>query len=103
MCERCGNASAHHALPDALPDALVGRRSIFRLAAGAAAGFALAPSAFAANDKTPPQPGNVVTPDAALHRLMEGNTRYVKGDARRHDFSHEREALSKGQNPFAAV
>ncbi len=34
---------------------------------------------------------------------MEGNARYVKGESRRHDFRHEREALSKGQNPFAAV
>ena len=34
---------------------------------------------------------------------MEGNDRYVKGASRQHDFRHEREALSKGQNPFAAV
>jgi carbonic anhydrase len=86
----------------------IGRRDIFKLAAGAAAslsafGLSAAPPAFAAPPTAPPKPGNVVTPDAALHRLMEGNARYVKGDARRHDFSHEREALSKGQNPFAAV
>ncbi|MFZ0777375.1 MAG: carbonic anhydrase [Xanthobacteraceae bacterium] len=63
----------------------------------------MAPAAFAAPPKAPPKPENVISPDAALHRLMEGNTRYVKGEARRHDFRHEREALSKGQNPFAAV
>ncbi|MGB6321212.1 MAG: carbonic anhydrase [Xanthobacteraceae bacterium] len=63
----------------------------------------MAPAAFAAPPKAPPKPENVIPPDAALHRLMEGNTRYVKGEARRHDFRHEREALSKGQNPFAAV
>jgi carbonic anhydrase len=95
MCERCTNtAVAHLRVP---------RRSIFKLAAGAAAGLAMAPRAFAAPPKTPPKPENVISPDAALHRLMEGNTRYVKGDTRRHDFRHEREALSKGQNPFAAV
>jgi carbonic anhydrase len=43
------------------------------------------------------------TPDAALARLMKGNVRYVKGYSRNHDFAHEREALSAGQNPFAAV
>jgi carbonic anhydrase len=100
MCERCAGAAARH-----LP---IARRSIFKLAASAAAslaaaGLAAAPQAFAAPPKTPPKPENVVSPDAALHRLMEGNARYVKGDARRHDFRHEREALSKGQNPFAAI
>ena len=34
---------------------------------------------------------------------MHGNARYVEGVSRRHDFKHEREALSAGQNPFAAV
>jgi carbonic anhydrase len=34
---------------------------------------------------------------------MKGNGRYVQGVSRRHDFLHEREALSTGQNPFAAV
>ncbi len=95
MCERCANIAAQHLR--------VPRRSIFKLAAGAAAGLAMAPRAFAAPPKTPPKPENVISPDAALHRLREGNERYVKGETRRHDFRHEREALSKGQNPFAAV
>ena len=34
---------------------------------------------------------------------MAGNRRYVDGVSRRHDFKHEREALSAGQNPFAAI
>jgi carbonic anhydrase len=34
---------------------------------------------------------------------MKGNARYVEGVSRRHDFKHEREPLSRGQNPFAAV
>jgi carbonic anhydrase len=34
---------------------------------------------------------------------MKGNVRYIDGVSRRHDFKHEREALSAGQNPFAAV
>jgi carbonic anhydrase len=95
MCERCADAAARHLhMP---------RREIFKLAACAVAGLAVAPRAFAAPPKTPPKPENVVSPDAALHRLMEGNARYVRGDTKRHDFRSEREALSKGQNPFAAV
>jgi carbonic anhydrase len=34
---------------------------------------------------------------------MAGNKRYVQGVARRHDFKHEREPLTRGQNPFAAI
>jgi carbonic anhydrase len=96
MCELCANAAAQH-------HPYVARRNILKLAAGAAASLAIAPRAFAAPPKAPPKPGNVISPDAALHRLMEGNARYVEGVSRRHDFRHEREALSKGQNPFAAV
>ena len=63
----------------------------------------LADTASAKEKKTPPKPQNVLSPDAALKRLMEGNARYVDGTSRRHDFRHEREALVGGQNPFAAV
>jgi carbonic anhydrase len=92
MCERCGAA--------VLP---VTRRGIFGLAASAAAGFVIAPRALAAPAAAPPKPENVLSPEAALERLMKGNARYVDGVSRRHDFKHEREALSQGQNPFAAV
>ena len=34
---------------------------------------------------------------------MKGNVRYIRGTTLRHDFAHEREALSAGQNPFAAI
>ncbi|HUI11894.1 MAG TPA: carbonic anhydrase [Xanthobacteraceae bacterium] len=98
MCERCAAIATQ--------PARLARRSIFKLAAGAAAaaaGLTAGPQAFAAKHKAPPKPENVISPDAALHRLMEGNARYVRGETRRHDFHHEREALSKGQNPFAAV
>jgi carbonic anhydrase len=53
--------------------------------------------------KSPPKPQNVLSPDAALHRLMKGNARYVEGVTVRHDFRHEREALAGGQNPYAAI
>ena len=95
MCERCIDA--------AIARTRLHRRSILQLAAAAGAAFAAAPRALAAGPKTPPKPENVISPDAALHRLMQGNARYVEGVSRRHDFRHEREALSKGQNPFAAI
>jgi carbonic anhydrase len=53
--------------------------------------------------KAPPKPQNVLSPDAALERLLKGNNRYVEGVALRHDFKHERGALAGGQNPYAAV
>ncbi len=63
----------------------------------------LARPALAKDSKPPPKPDNVISPEASLKRLMEGNARYVDGVARRHDFKHEREALSGGQNPYAAI
>ena len=79
--------------------AKIGRRNVFKLAAGAALGLTMAPRAFAA----PPKPENVLSPDAALHRLKQGNDRYVEGVALRHDFRHEREPLTSRllKNPFA--
>jgi carbonic anhydrase len=53
--------------------------------------------------KKPPKLQNVLSPDAALERLLKGNERYVGGVSLRHDFKHEREALAGGQNPYAAV
>jgi carbonic anhydrase len=94
MCELCRQEINH---------APLARRHVLKFGAAAAAGLALAPRAEAANPKAPPKPGNVLSPDAALKRLIEGNARYIDGVSRRHDFKHEREVLSGGQNPFAAV
>jgi carbonic anhydrase len=79
------------------------RRRFLTLAGGLAAGLALATPAFAKETKSPPKPQNEISPDAALKRLMKGNERYVEGVSRRHDFSHEREALAGGQNPYASI
>jgi carbonic anhydrase len=57
----------------------------------------------AAEKGASPKPQNVISPDAALDRLMKGNHRYVRGTMRRHDFSAERAALAGGQNPFAGI
>jgi carbonic anhydrase len=78
------------------------RRSLI-LGAAATVGLALGNAAGAKENKTPPKPQNVLSPDAALERLLKGNARYVEGVSLRHDFKHEREALVGGQNPFAAI
>jgi carbonic anhydrase len=81
----------------------IARRGLLQFAAVAAAGLAITPHALAAPIKAPPKPANVLPPDAAFDRLMKGNARYVEGVSMRHDFRHEREALSQGQNPYAAI
>jgi carbonic anhydrase len=100
MCELCRNAM--------MANKQAGRRQFLTLAAAAAAaagaaGLMFAPAAFAADNARPPKPQNVLSPGAALDRLLRGNARYVEGVGRRHDFKHEREALATGQNPFAGV
>ena len=96
MCEICSRENlAHQAQPS--------RRGLLRFFGAAAAGLALAGPASAKEDKKPPKPQNVVSPDASLNLLMEGNERYVEGDSRRHDFKREREALVGGQNPYAGI
>ena len=83
------------------------RRNFLRSVGVAAAGLALAPSAFAKDTnketKASPKPQNDISPDEALRRLMKGNARYVEGVSRRHDFKSEREALVGGQNPYAGI
>jgi carbonic anhydrase len=93
MCRHCDYSTAMHATP--LP-----RRSFLKFAGAAAAGLVMPRNSFA--QKAPPKPENIVSPDGALDLLMKGNGRYVEGVSRRHDFKHEREALTKGQNPYAA-
>ena len=88
--------------------AMAERRTVLKLTAAVIAGIALLPDVLAKDAKAqgakaPPKPGNVLSPDAALDRLMKGNARYVEGVSKRHDFSHEREPLRTGQNPFAGV
>ena len=97
MCHLCDNNNNNTA-----ERRQTSRRSFLRYA-GVAAGLALAPPAFAKDAKPPPKPQNVISPAAALDRLMKGNKRYIDGVARRHDFIHEREALAGGQNPFASI
>ena len=94
MCEVCGQNVIHRFGPS--------RRSLLA-GASSAMGLLLANAAGAKEKKPPPKPQNIISPDASLERLLKGNARYVEGVSRRHDFKHEREALAKGQNPYAAI
>jgi carbonic anhydrase len=92
MCEICENISRER----------VTRRSTLTMTASAVAATLIGRPA-SAKDKARPKPHNVISADAALDRLTKGNGRYIRGTTLRHDFAHEREALSGGQNPFAAI
>jgi len=105
MCQACGYSDVVHA-------STMRRRAFVFGAATAGALTALAsahakdgdsPKEEAKQSSPPPRPENVMTPDDALARLMEGNRRYQQGVSRRHDFIAEREALVGGQNPYAAI
>lgn len=80
----------------------IDRRTALAFGLGAAATLA-APFGARAEEPTVPRPQNVISPEAALKRLMAGNERYIQGVAKRHDFVAERQALVGGQNPFAGV
>ena len=95
MCQSCGCLTASHAAP-------ASRRHFLRFAGTAVASVALTSSSFAAK-APPPKAANILTPDAAFSRLMRGNGRYVAGLTKRHDFKSERETLTTGQNPYAAI
>ena len=93
MCRRCENFAADQVTAS--------RRYFLKFAGAAAAGLALPSSGFA--QKAPPKPENIASPDGALKLLMNGNRRYVEGVSKRHDFKHEREPLTQGQNPYAGI
>jgi carbonic anhydrase len=97
MCEMCRQESHHLPAPS--------RRRLFLLAASSIGLFLMgtADAKEKEKEKNPPKPQNVLSPDASLKRLLEGNERYVEGVSKRHDFRHEREALAGGQNPYAGI
>jgi len=96
MCKICGFEGATHL-------ARPSRRRVLGSLGAVAAGFAMGGPAPAKELKAPPKPQNVVTPAGALELLVKGNARYVDGLSRRHDFKHERAALTSGQNPYAGI
>lgn len=100
MCESCGCSTAIHGTP-------ASRRHFLHFAGTVVASLAIPSIAYAQKSKSkskePPKPANVLSPDGAFDRLMAGNGRYVSGASKRHDFKTERETLTMGQNPYAAI
>ena len=94
MCESCPTPTISRDHHDA------GRRSFMKWAA---AGLALSSLPALGGEKFVPKPENVISPDAALARLMAGNERYVRQQSINASFSATRAALARGQNPYACV
>lgn len=119
MCEKCHPESSTHInitkshQNDVYDTQKVSsKRSFLKLAAASAisVGFSGSIIANAAEKKTndapsrrAPKPENILTPDQALERLMQGNERYVSGKSVPLDFHDVEAALVKGQNPYAAI
>ncbi|WP_158817376.1 carbonic anhydrase [Methylocapsa sp. S129] len=96
MCKTCElEGAARCARPS--------RRVFLASFSAAAATLPVAGAAWAKDAAPPPKPQNAVSPDGALELLHKGNDRYVDGVSKRHDFKNEREALTAGQNPYAAI
>src|SRR5690606_11260944 len=95
MCLICKTKSNDHVLSPSRRSALARMGAFSMMAAGT-----LFSTAHAA---APPKPDNVLSPDEALERLMEGNERYASGNATIRDFESTRSLLAKGQNPYASL
>lgn len=97
MCELCVSKSSPSR----------GLRSPSRRAAlgmlGAIPLFGMSAISMAAFAKSPPKPGNVLSPDQAIERLISGNKRYTSGKFQNRSFSATRDALVGGQNPYASI
>lgn len=80
------------------------RRNVLKLTS---LGFGIANSAIPLNAKASPpsipKPENILTPSAALARLMEGNQRYAKGIETTDSFTTVNKMLKSGQNPYACI
>src|SRR3984893_13311910 len=95
MCQRC--------LENPSQRSHSSRRTVLGFVAASTIGLAFGGAGMAKDTKTPPKPQNVLSPEASLERLLKGNQRSVGGLSRRHDFKHEREVLTGGQNPYAGI
>lgn len=78
------------------------RRQFLRGAAALTLASTFAPSAFA-KEAYLPKPENIMSPEAALERLVKGNERYASGNSAPHDYVSARASLVKAQNPFACI
>ncbi len=79
-----------------------GRRQLLRAMAAVSVTGALGRSVGAAETGVP-KPQNVMTPEAALERLVQGNSRFMRGEMEPHQFVLDRAAIKQAQNPFACI
>lgn len=79
------------------------RRKLLKTAGAISLAAPLSLGASTAIASSPPKPGNVLTPDQALERLMQGNERYVLGKTELFNFAKTRAKLAGGQNPYACL
>ena len=99
MCILCDTKSMFAGQTVASP----ARRSWLKAASAVSLAAPLSLGATAAFASSPPKPANVLTPDQALERLMQGNERYVSGKTEPVNFAKTRAALAGGQNPYACL
>jgi carbonic anhydrase len=79
------------------------RRDLIKTVGFASIGGMIGSAGLAYAQSAPPKPANVLSPDAALARLMAGNERYVNGDTIKTNVAQARAVLSEGQNPYACL
>ncbi len=111
MCYRCEQLSDFN--QDSSSSICSGRRLFVKLSAASALSLGMACAGIAPMRDSmaseppraviPPKPENVLTPDQALERLMQGNERYVSGKSKLLDFHDIQSALVNGQNPYATI
>ena len=78
------------------------RRRFLRGAAAVSVAATLGHRVLAA-ESAAPKPGNIMSPDAALERLIQGNARYMSGQMKPHQFMSDRDLIARAQNPFACI
>ena len=79
------------------------RRTVFKMIGFASISSIFGNKMLLAAGEDPPLPANVITPELALKRLIEGNKRYATGKVDARNFQQTRTALTRGQNPYASI
>jgi carbonic anhydrase len=103
MCSICDDKNAIH---ETSSEPKATRRSFLKYFGAAplvVGGLGLNLTACAQVAKDLPSPGNAMTPDAALKRVLVGNERYVNGTTATTNFQTSSANFAKGQNPFVSV
>jgi carbonic anhydrase len=103
MCFICKDKNAvHGTLSNSQPT----RRSLLKYFGAAPlvlGGLGLNLPTYAQSPKDLPRPENVITPDQALKRIMEGNKRYINGTATTTSFQTDSQRFAKAQNPYVSI